>query len=116
MPLHFSSKDFEILDLDPPNNPTSNYGACHFGYNLALNTILGHFEANAFWFSEKRSQQRTMSFLETARGRISRSLLSWIKSKRLVVPTGEINIILIQILLRLFLIKNAIFSYFKTGL
>ena len=37
MPLHFSSKDFEILDLDPPNNPTSHYGACHFGYNLALN-------------------------------------------------------------------------------
>ena len=35
-PLHFSSKDFEILDLDPPNNPTSHYGACHFGYNLAL--------------------------------------------------------------------------------
>ena len=34
--LHFSSKDFEILDLDPPNNPTSHYGACHFGYNLAL--------------------------------------------------------------------------------
>ena len=36
MPLHFSSKDFEILDLDPPNNPISHYGACHFGYNLAL--------------------------------------------------------------------------------
>ena len=35
-PLHFSSKDFEILDLDPPNNPTSHYGACHFGYYLAL--------------------------------------------------------------------------------
>ena len=35
-PLHFSSKDFEILDLDPPHNPTSHYGACHFGYNLAL--------------------------------------------------------------------------------
>ena len=30
------SKDFEFLDLDPPNNPTSHYGACHFGYNLAL--------------------------------------------------------------------------------
>ena len=28
--------DFEILDLDPPNNPTSYYGACHFGYSLAL--------------------------------------------------------------------------------
>ena len=40
MPLHFSSKDFEILDLDPPNNPTSHYGACHFDYNLALNTFL----------------------------------------------------------------------------
>ena len=36
MPLHFSNKDFEILDLDPPNNPTSHYGVCHFGYNLAL--------------------------------------------------------------------------------
>ena len=36
--LHFLIKDFEILDLDPPNNPTSHYGACHFGYNLALNT------------------------------------------------------------------------------
>ena len=34
--LHFSSKDFEILDFDPPNNPTSHYGACNFGYNLAL--------------------------------------------------------------------------------
>ena len=31
--LHFLSKDFKILDLDPPNNPTSQYGACHFGYN-----------------------------------------------------------------------------------
>ena len=36
----FSSKDFEILDFDPPNNPTSHYGACYFGYNLALNTFL----------------------------------------------------------------------------
>jgi len=36
VPRHFSSKDFEILDLDPPNNPTSQYGACHFGYILAL--------------------------------------------------------------------------------
>ena len=36
MPLHFSSKDFAILDFDPPNNPTSHYGAYHFGYNLAL--------------------------------------------------------------------------------
>ena len=32
-------KDFEILDLDPPNNPTTHYGACHFGYNLALRNI-----------------------------------------------------------------------------
>ena len=39
-PLHFSSKDFEILDLDPPNYPTSHYDACHFGYNLALNHFL----------------------------------------------------------------------------
>ena len=38
MPLHISSKDFEILDLDPPNNPTSHDGACHFGYNHALMT------------------------------------------------------------------------------
>jgi len=22
--------------LDPPNNPPSHYGACHFGYNIAL--------------------------------------------------------------------------------
>ena len=36
VPHHFSSKDFEILDLDPPTNPTSHYGACHFGYSLAL--------------------------------------------------------------------------------
>ena len=35
-PLHFSSKDFKILDLDPPINATFHYGACHFGYNLAL--------------------------------------------------------------------------------
>ena len=40
MQLHFSSKDFEILEFDPPNNPTSHYGACHFGYNLALKGIL----------------------------------------------------------------------------
>ena len=44
MPLHFSSKDFEILDLDPPNNPTSHYGACHFGYNLALKGGVADFE------------------------------------------------------------------------
>ena len=36
VPHHFLSKDFEILDLDPPNNPTSHYGACHSGYRLAL--------------------------------------------------------------------------------
>ena len=30
------NKEFEILDLDPPNNATSHYGACHFRYNLAL--------------------------------------------------------------------------------
>ena len=35
-PFHFSSKEFEILDLDPPINATSHYGACHFRYNLAL--------------------------------------------------------------------------------
>ena len=29
--------DFEILDLNPPNNPTSHYGVCHFGYSLTLN-------------------------------------------------------------------------------
>ena len=34
--LHFSIKDFEILDFYPPNNPTSHYVACHFGYSLAL--------------------------------------------------------------------------------
>ena len=44
MPLHFSSKDFEILDLDPPNNPTSHYGACHFGYSLALNIVYVNFQ------------------------------------------------------------------------
>ena len=27
---------FEILDLDPPINATSHYGAYHFRYNLAL--------------------------------------------------------------------------------
>ena len=37
MPLRFRV-DFEILNLDPPNNPTSHYGAYHFGYNLALIT------------------------------------------------------------------------------
>ena len=36
LPHHFETKDFEILDFDPPNNPISHYGACHFGYNLAL--------------------------------------------------------------------------------
>ena len=39
MPLHFSSKDFEILDIDPPNNPTSHYSACHFGYSVALKLV-----------------------------------------------------------------------------
>ena len=38
----FLSKNFEILDFDPPNNPTSHYGACHFGYNLALIIFLLH--------------------------------------------------------------------------
>ena len=32
----FFEQNFENLDLDPPNNPTSHYGACHFGYNLTL--------------------------------------------------------------------------------
>ena len=36
MPLHLWTKKFEILDLDPPINATSHYGACHFRYNLAL--------------------------------------------------------------------------------
>ena len=35
--LHFSFKEFDILDLDPPINATSHYGACHFRYNFALN-------------------------------------------------------------------------------
>ena len=43
-PLHFLSKPFEILDFDPPNNPTSYYGACHFGYNLALKERCNTFE------------------------------------------------------------------------
>ena len=47
-PLHFSSKDFEILDLDPPNNPTSHYGTCHFGYNLALRHKIHFFEVAYF--------------------------------------------------------------------
>ena len=37
--LYFLSKEIEILDLDPPINAISHYGACHFRYNLAL--ILG---------------------------------------------------------------------------
>ena len=37
VPCHFSSKDFEILDLDSPNYPTSHQDACHFCYSLALN-------------------------------------------------------------------------------
>ena len=36
VPLHFSNKEFEILDLEPPINATSHYSACHFRYNLAL--------------------------------------------------------------------------------
>ena len=43
MPLHFSSKDFKILFLDPPNNPTSHYGACHFEYNLTLKGVCTRF-------------------------------------------------------------------------
>ena len=41
-----SSKDFKILDLHPPNNPTSHYGACHFGYNLALRQNYINFPLN----------------------------------------------------------------------
>ena len=33
---YIGSKDFEILDFDPPNNSTSDHGACHFGYNLVI--------------------------------------------------------------------------------
>ena len=33
----FFEQSFKKLDFNPPNNPTSHYGACHFGYNLALN-------------------------------------------------------------------------------
>ena len=36
--LQVTRRNFEILDLDPPNNHTYHYGACHFGYHLALNT------------------------------------------------------------------------------
>ena len=46
VPLHFSSKDFEILDLDPPNNPTSHYDACHFEYNIALKVKIAAFGAS----------------------------------------------------------------------
>ena len=35
-PLHFLSKEFEILDLDPPINATSHYGACHFNLTLTV--------------------------------------------------------------------------------
>ena len=31
--------EFCILDSNPPKNPTSHYGACHFGYNVALSKI-----------------------------------------------------------------------------
>ena len=32
------------FDLDPPNNLTSHYGACHFGYNLALKEVGTRFD------------------------------------------------------------------------
>ena len=35
-PFHFSNIEIKILDLDPPINAISHYGACHFTYNLAL--------------------------------------------------------------------------------
>ena len=38
-----SSKYFEISDLDPPKNPTSHYGACHFEYNLTLKGVCTRF-------------------------------------------------------------------------
>ena len=41
-PLHFFSKEFEILDLHPPINDTFQYGVCHFRHNFALK-IKQHF-------------------------------------------------------------------------
>ena len=49
MPLHFLSKDFEILDFDPPSNPTSHYGACHFGYN---NVFVNSYTLHIDFFKE----------------------------------------------------------------
>ena len=52
------SKDFEILDLDPPNKPTSHYDTCHFGYNLAsrnLFNILNGGNMDPFKYSRRNT-------------------------------------------------------------
>ena len=44
-----------FLDLDPPNNPTSHYGACHFGYNLSLRILCkffsDYYSFETFWLA-----------------------------------------------------------------
>ena len=65
--LHFSSKEFEILDLDPPINATSYYGACHFRYNLALRTYkigkLNNVEMLVSWVDKHKSKSDSAHFL-----------------------------------------------------
>ena len=39
MLLHFSNKEFKILDLGPPTNDVSHYSACPFGCSLALKSF-----------------------------------------------------------------------------
>ena len=65
MPLHFSSKDFEILDLDPPNNPTSHYDACHFGYSLALKVWDQSHLMRFFYFPPCKAPDLAHSFLSS---------------------------------------------------
>ena len=58
-----SSKDFEILDLDPPNNHTSHYGACHFGYNLALSKNINLYVAVKEWKPLQIQQFNTQQYV-----------------------------------------------------
>ena len=48
MPLHFSSKEFEILDLGPPINATSHNGACNFTMVQAQVKSYGIFKARLY--------------------------------------------------------------------
>lgn len=61
-PLHFSNKEFEILELDPPINSTSHYGACYFRYNLALRFPFQIYSMHSFSFLRDDWLERKCQF------------------------------------------------------